>query len=57
MSKLDFHRIEYKKHDTSTIVVVGASLKLGDCRILQKEETKYGYQKVVVKLSPEKVIK
>ena len=46
-----------KKYDTSIFVVVGASLKLGDCRILQKEETKYGYQKAVVKVSPEKVIK
>ena len=52
---LEFHRIEYK--NTSTIVVEGASLKLGDCRILQKEETKYGYQKAIVKLSPEKIIK
>ena len=57
MSKIEFHRLEYKKYDTSTIVVVGASLKLGDCRIPQKEETKYDYQKAVVKFSTERVIK
>ena len=58
MSKLEFHRNEYKKCNTSTIVEVGVSLKLvGDSRILQKEETKYSYHKAVVILSPEKVIK
>ena len=57
MSKLEFHRIEYKKYGTSTIVIGGASLKQENCEILQIEETKYGYQKAVVKLSPEKVIK
>ena len=56
MSKLNFHRIEYEKYGTSTIVIGGASLKLENCEILQ-EEAKYGYQKAVVKLSPEKVIK
>ena len=35
----------------------GASLKLEKCEILQKEETKYGYQKADLKLFPEKVIK
>ena len=40
----------------SKIFVMAVSLKLEDCEILQKEETKYGYQKAVVKLSPEKVI-
>ena len=40
----------------SKIFIMGVSLKLEDCEILQKEETKYGYQKAVVKLSPEKVI-
>ena len=42
MPKLNFHRIEYKKYGTSTIVIEGASLKLENCKILQKEETKYG---------------
>ena len=57
MSKLEFHRIEYEKYNTSTIAIEDASLKLGNCEILQKEETKYGYQKAVVKLSHEKIIK
>ena len=35
---------------------MGVFLKRKDCEILQKEETKYGYQKAVVKLFPEKVI-
>ena len=35
---------------------MGASLKLEDCEILQIDETKYGYRKAMVKLSPEKVI-
>ena len=35
---------------------MGVSLKLENCEIPQKEETKYGYQKAVVKLTPEKVI-
>ena len=56
MSKLEFHCIEYKKYGTSTITV-GVSLKLENCVILQKEKTDYGYQKAVLKLSPEKVIK
>ena len=57
MSKLEFHRIVYEKYGTSIIIVKGASLKLEKCEILQREETKYGYQKAVLKLSPEKVIK
>ena len=57
MSKLEFHHIVYEKYDTSIIIVEGASLKLEKCEILQKEETKYDYQKAVLKLSPEKVIK
>ena len=56
MSKLEFHRIVYEKHDTSIFIVEGASLKLERCEILQKEETEYDYQKAVLKLSPEKVI-
>ena len=57
MSKLEFHRIVYEKYGTSIIIVEGASLKLEKCEILQKEETEYDYQKAVLKLSPEKVIK
>ena len=57
MSKLEFHRIVYEKYDTSIIIVEGSSLKLEKCEILQKEETKYGYHKAVLKLSPENVIK
>ena len=53
MSKLTFHRILYHKFNTSTIILTGASFKLEDCEI---DETKYGYGKAVVKLSPEKVI-
>ena len=53
---LEFHRIEYKKYSSATIVIGRASLKLDDCEILKKEETKYGYQKAAVKLSPEKAI-
>ena len=53
MPKLEFHHIKYKKYSTATIVIGRASLKLDDCEILEKEETKYGYQKAVVKLSPE----
>ena len=44
MSKLELHRIEYEN------IIEDASLKL-NCEILQKEETKYGYQKAGVKLS------
>ena len=54
MPKLDIHRIGYKKSNTCTIVIAGASLELENCDILQKDETDYGYQKAVVKLSPEK---
>ena len=57
MSKLEFHRIEYKKFDTCTIFIAGASLKLENCDIFQKEKTDYGNQKAVFKLSSEKVIK
>ena len=57
MSKLDFHRIEYKKYNTCTIVVTGASLKLENCKVLQKDDSNHGYQKAVLKLSSEKVIK
>ena len=56
MSKIYFHRKFYEKYKTSKIFIMGVSLKLEDCEILQKEETKYRYQKAVVKLSPEKVI-
>ena len=59
MSKLEFYRIVYEKYDNSIIIVEGASLKLDKCEVhvLQKEKTKYGYQKAVLKLCPEKVIK
>ena len=50
MSKIEFHRIEYKKLDTCTIVIAGASFKLENCDILQKEKNDYGYQKAVLKL-------
>ena len=56
MPKLMFHRIFYQKYNTSKITIMGALLKLEDYEILQKEETKYCYQKAVVKLYPEKVI-
>ena len=56
MPKLTFHRIPHNKYNISTISITGASLKLKDCEILEKEETKCGYQKAVLKLSPEKVI-
>ena len=46
MPKLEFHRIEYKKYDTSTIVVAGASLNWKTVRYFRKN----GYQKAVVKL-------
>ena len=58
MSKLEFHRIEYKKFNTCTIVIAGgASLILGNCDILQEDKTDYGYQKAVLKLPSEKAIK
>ena len=56
MPNLMFHRILYNKFNTSTSTITGASLKLEDCDILQIDETKYGYRKAVVKLSPEKII-
>ena len=33
---------------------MGVALKLENCEILQKEKNDYGYQKAIVKLSPEK---
>ena len=48
--------ILYHKFNTSTITITGASFKLEDCEIIQTDKTKYGYQKAVMKLSPEKVI-
>ena len=56
MPRLTFDRILYHKFNTSTITITGESLKLEDCEILQIDETKYGYHKAVVKLSPEKVV-
>ena len=57
MSKLEFHRFEYKKFNTCTIVIAGVSLKLENCDILEKDKTDYGYQKAILKLPSEKVIK
>ena len=58
MSELEFHRIVYEKYGSSIIIVEGEFMKLEKkCEILQKEETEYDYQKAVLKLSPEKVIK
>ena len=54
MCELHFFRKFNEKYKTSKIFVI-ASLKLEGCERLQKEKTDYGYQKAVVKLSPEKV--
>ena len=54
MSKLLFNSISYEKYNTSTITILGASLKLEDFEILQIDKTVYGYRKAVVKLSLEK---
>ena len=40
MSKFEFHRIEYKKFDTCTIVIAGASFKLENSDIFQKEKNR-----------------
>ena len=57
MPKVGFYCKFYEKFHTSTIVIWSAFLKLENCKIIQKEKTKYGYQKAIVKLPPEKVIK
>ena len=49
MSKLSFNRLFDEKHNSSTITILGASLKLENCEILETDNTKFDYQKAVVK--------
>ena len=56
MPKLTFNCLFYEKYNTSSNTILGASLKLEDCEILEINNTKYAYRKALVKLSPEKVI-
>ena len=42
MSKLTFNRVIYEKNNITSITILGASLKLEDCEILEINNTTYG---------------
>ena len=54
---LEFRRDEHVKHNTTSIFVKNMMFSLKGCEILEIEETKYGYQKAVIKLPEEKIDK
>ena len=56
MPKSTFNRVFYQKYNTSSITILGSSLKLEECEILEINNNEYSYRKAVVKLSPENVI-
>ena len=47
---LEFRRDEHVKHNTTSIIVKNMMFSIKGCEILEIEETKYGYQKAVIKL-------
>ena len=57
MSGIEITREEHTKYGTASIRIKNAEYRLKDCEILEVEDTKYGYQKAVVKLTEKKVIK
>ena len=51
MSKLEFHRVYYKRYDTIRINIRNGILVLKEnCEVLKIDETEYGYKKAVVQL-------
>ena len=54
---MEFNRVNYSKYSTASIIIKNAEFSLRGCEILDIEETKYGHQKAVVKLSEKKVEK
>ena len=54
---MDFYKQDYQKYNTASITIKNAVFVLKGCEILKVDGTKYGYQKVIVKLSERKVIK
>ena len=51
MSRLEFHRVYYKRYHTSRINVRNGILVLKEnYEVLKIDETEYGYQKAVVQL-------
>ena len=58
MSKLEFHRVYYKRYDTSRINIRNRILVLKEnCEVLKIDEKEYGYQKAVVQLDQPDLMK
>lgn len=54
---IEIRRHDYSKYNTVSIIIKNAMFSLKNCEILEIEDTKYGYQKAVVKLPKKKVDK
>ena len=54
---MEFRREDYSKYNTTSIIINNTVFRLKDCDILKIEDTKYGYQKAIVKLSREMIDK
>ena len=54
---IQFRWEDYKKYNAASIIIKNAMFSLEGCEILKIEDTKYGYQKAVVKLPKEKKYK
>ncbi len=54
---IEFRHDDHTKYNTVSIIIKNAMFSLKGCEILEIEDTKYGYQKAVVKLPEQKVDK
>ena len=54
---MEINREDNSKYGTITFRIKGAAFNLEGCEILDVEKTKYGYRKVVVKLSEKRIDK
>ena len=52
---MDFRREDYRKYGTCSIIIKNVLFSLKGCEVFNIEETKYGYKKATVKLSPEMI--